>query len=164
MADENLEELSSKIDDFVLSFKASNASVVAEQRRIAEAISESPKSGFSFGLSGAEGFWLKRVHTLVLSGNGAALVLLGSFMGKSTAPIETLQASKAYFIPFLIGTLIAAVTAFIGVYVEELSKRSEDTPKTRLKVSTVTMTLFLIASAVCFIWGLYNLGYHKITV
>ena len=68
----------------------------------------------SAGSTGDE-YWIRRLHTIALSGNGAALVLLGTFMNKSELPIEQIQASKQYFIPFIVGLFFALICAVTGV-------------------------------------------------
>ena len=68
----------------------------------------------SAGSSGDQ-YWIRRLHTIALSGNGAALILLGTFMNKSDFPIQQIQASKQYFIPFIIGLVFALICAVTGV-------------------------------------------------
>ncbi len=67
------------------------------------------------GLSGTEGFWPRRAHILILTGNGSALVLLGRFMGKTSVLVESLQAAKEYFIAFIIRVIFIALATFVGI-------------------------------------------------
>ena len=58
---------------------------------------------------------LQKIQTLLLSGNGGALVLLGSFMNKSDTPIKSLQIEIMYFTPFIFGLIFAASALIFGL-------------------------------------------------
>ena len=59
---------------------------------------------------------LIKLQTLTLSGNGAALILLGSYMNKSDTPIAVLQDHAVYFLPFIIALSIATFGVFAGIF------------------------------------------------
>lgn len=64
----------------------------------------------------AENDWVKKMHTLSMAGNGAALLLLGSFMSKGANPVSLLQENKWYFAPFVIGIIVAGIAPVIGAF------------------------------------------------
>jgi len=59
-------------------------------------------------------FWLRRLHTFALSGNAASLILLGTFMNSTAQPIQSLQSSRLYFVPFLAGILSSMLAALFA--------------------------------------------------
>lgn len=78
-------------------------------------------------------YWMKRLYTLALAGNGAAVVLLGSFIKNNPAqasPIIGLQNDIDYFVPFILGLLFCAVcayhAAFSESYIEAIKKMEKD--------------------------------------
>ena len=146
-----------------------------------------------------DGFWIRRLQTYSISGNSAALLLLGSFMNKSDTPIATLQDEAAYFLPFVIGLLASIMAAVFGLSaegsaskVERLKLRLENKEPAVAQLSEAFTTadgngltmelppavihkeikrterqkrhqltavaLFIIASGLAFIAGLYWLG------
>jgi len=68
-----------------------------------------------FVINDPDNVWLIKAHSLALTGNGAALILLGSFMNKSAIPIAALQSNVNYFLPFVCGVLAAGLASFFGI-------------------------------------------------
>lgn len=64
------------------------------------------------------GYWVRKFNSLLIGGNGAALVLLGSFMSKSSDPIQQLQSNKFYFLPFLVGIIFTGIATIAGARAE----------------------------------------------
>jgi len=72
-----------------------------------------------------DGFWIRRLQTYSISGNSAALLLLGSFMNKSDTPIAALQDEAAYFLPFVVGLLASIMAAVFGLSAEGSAAKAE---------------------------------------
>ena len=115
-----------------------------------------------------DNFWGRRCHTLALSGNGAALFLLGSFMGKSDDPIGTLQASSYFFVPFLGGIFAAGLAAVWGVVGSEGVRLYEIGKSSNSKLSMLgnlmatlgigNLSVLTLTSLGCFLWGVIRLS------
>ena len=132
-----------------------------------------------------EGFWIRRLHTLMMGGNGAALVLLGSFIGKTDNPIPELQENIFYFVPFVVGIIFTALAAFVGVTIDETILQKAEMEKidpkehetdsisfeqtlaydfrhvrNKITFRSGVVKILLILSALVFFLGLLNLGFR----
>ena len=65
-------------------------------------------------------FWLRRLHTLGLAGNGATIVVLASFIPKTDGSLEFLYDNNHYFTPFIIGLFLAGIGAGLGEILENI--------------------------------------------
>lgn len=131
-----------------------------------------------------DGYWVRKFNTLIIGGNGAALVLLGSFMNKAGNPIEQLQENRLYFLPFLFGILLAGLATVFGARAErtivslkltieegnELGitqqlppgeyKRDAETKYYSAKYSFERwLSLFHLTSGLCFIGGVFSIAF-----
>ena len=62
-----------------------------------------------------EPFWLKRTHTILLAGHGAALVLLANIFSNEDDSLVALRENIVLFIPFILGVGFLTWTAFRGI-------------------------------------------------
>lgn len=65
-----------------------------------------------------DGFWTRRLNTMVIAGNGASLVVLSSYMNDGTMSLDAIQNHIFYFLPFITGLLLAAFAVFCGMMAE----------------------------------------------
>jgi len=63
----------------------------------------------------SEAFWLKRTHTILLAGHGAALLLLSNIFSNEDDSLATLRENVILFFPFIIGIGFLTWTAFRGI-------------------------------------------------
>ena len=97
-----------------------------------------------------QSFWAKKLHTLVTTGNGAALVLIGGFIGKEAGAISSFQENIVYFIPFLLGLFFSGVAVIAGIEADYIasgirpvnSKQTLHSPRDRKLVMGVSLEPF----------------------
>jgi len=65
-------------------------------------------------------FLIRRIHTLGLDRNGAAIVLLASFIPKTGESLQFLHDNRGYFTPFVLGLLFAGAGAVFGEILENI--------------------------------------------
>jgi len=66
-----------------------------------------------------DGFWVRRFNTMMITGNGAGLVLLANYMNSDgQSPLALLQSNIVYFMPFVIGLVFSATAVFSGMRAE----------------------------------------------
>lgn len=63
----------------------------------------------------SETFWLKRTHTILLAGHGAALLLLTNIFSNESDSLTTVRENIILFFPFIIGVAFLTWTAFRGI-------------------------------------------------
>lgn len=63
----------------------------------------------------SEAFWLKRTHTILLAGHGAALLLLANIFSNEDDSLATVRENVVLFLPFIIGIGFLTWTAFRGI-------------------------------------------------
>ena len=73
-----------------------------------------------------DSFWVRRLNTMVVTGNGAALVLVANYTNNATTPLPLIQSNIVYFSPFLLGLLFAALAVFYGIAAERTMSNLQD--------------------------------------
>ena len=63
----------------------------------------------------SENFWLKRTHTILLAGHGAALLLLSNIFSNDDDSLTTVRENIILFVPFIMGIGFLTWTAFRGI-------------------------------------------------
>lgn len=82
-------------------------------------------------------FWAKRLHTLAITGNGAAVVLLGSLIenSKDITAIQSIKEDVWFFIPFIFGIISCAFAAINGALeTENIAKCNENSTKLQKRI------------------------------
>lgn len=84
-----------------------------------------------------EPFWLKRTHTVLLSGHGGALVMLTTALS-TEGSIDGIRENLWLFIPFLAGLVCLLWTGFRGISLDtyRTSLRTRDELETKLSKTT----------------------------
>lgn len=60
-------------------------------------------------------YWVKKNHTLLVSGHVAMVLFIGNLFSKSETPLSALRSNLDYFVPFLLGLLFLLITGLRGM-------------------------------------------------
>ena len=63
----------------------------------------------------SEPFWLKRTHTILLSGHGGALIMLCTALSDDSGTLNGIRDNIFIFVPFVFGLIALIWTGFRGI-------------------------------------------------
>jgi len=136
-------------------------------------------------------YWVKKNHTLLVSGHVAMILFIGNLFSKSEMPLSTLRSNLDYFVPFLLGLLFLLVTSFRGMKLDTYrsllnlrdglnnlpddektqTNESPDMVFVRTQISKMSWSIrklkwitpsTLYASALCLVFGILMLAFGDI--
>jgi len=82
----------------------------------------------------SEPFWLRRTHTILLGGHGAALLFLANIFSTKTNTLEVIRENINLFCPFALGLLFLFFSAQRGVKLDTYKALLENRDKLEDKI------------------------------
>ena len=136
-------------------------------------------------------YWVKKNHTLLVSGHVAMILFIGNLFSKTETPLSSLRDNLDYFVPFLVGLFFLLITGIRGMKLDtyrsllnlrnELFEPSKDTDKegdvsadlafVQSQISKMSKSVKLLrwvtpatlyASAFCLVLGILMLAFGDI--